>query len=591
MKAEENRPEEWHFFCHHRKLDRMAREWVDEVCGDVFGTRFVGMVATNTMAQAAMQAGSDSGDAHAQLCGTLHGQAVPAAFTEVGGGRPVVKVTACATDAVRYATASAAGDGRVLYAQGCYVGGDVDMASSSSASRWDNTQDGDIDAQPLPYVATDTPLVSPAVALREARCLRHLVLRVLAGKLLGWPVKVLVIELVLANNGLTMRREFLNRLGDVCAKLDVALVLDETMTFGRTYGVTMNAGRCSLLACDAMDLAVALNARYIVSGKVGGIGLVWGRPGTDTNCIEPGRGTSTSVGPLRIHFATAVFSRLLAMAADCAIARKRTAIEGALRVSASTTSSTANHATWGVGLLLFSEVLPATARTDVNTPGRLLPTLAVAEAGTPPHFPLKRSGVTLARLESGIASRTDARLESGGGKAGADQLYWAAAAAAHELHGKQGGKVHLRHQLEARWRELAPDTRELPRAVSTALAGMIVVDVGKRRSAGDSREYIVDVGAVAETAAMVQHAVAAAAASTSVEEARRPSILIDRFYQSNHSSLTCQTDSLRLVAEPAYVFPQNVEHRWRQKSAAACAGAESGAAVGCSGSTSQTLQP
>ena len=62
----------------------MASEWVDEVCGDVFGTRFVGMVATNTMAQAAMQAGSDSGDAHAQLCGTLHGQAVPAAFTEVG---------------------------------------------------------------------------------------------------------------------------------------------------------------------------------------------------------------------------------------------------------------------------------------------------------------------------------------------------------------------------------------------------------------------------------------------------------------------------------------------------------------------------
>ena len=73
-----------------------------------------------------------------------------------------------------------------------------------------------------------------------------------------------------------------------------------------------------------------------------------------------------------------------------------------------------------------------------------MPTLAVAEAGTPPHLPLKRSGVTLARLESGIAARTDARLESGGGKAGADQLYWAAAAAAHELHGKQGGKVDLR---------------------------------------------------------------------------------------------------------------------------------------------------
>ena len=44
-------------------------------------------------------------------------------------------------------------------------------------------------------------------------------------------------------------------------------------------------------------------------------------------------------------------------------------------------------------------------------------------------------------------------------------------------------------------------------------------------------------------------------------------ILIDRFHQSNHSSLTCQTYSMRLVAELAYVISQNVEHRWRQKSA------------------------
>ena len=44
-------------------------------------------------------------------------------------------------------------------------------------------------------------------------------------------------------------------------------------------------------------------------------------------------------------------------------------------------------------------------------------------------------------------------------------------------------------------------------------------------------------------------------------------ILIDRFHQSNHSSLTCQTYSMRLVRELAYVVSQNVEHRWRQKSA------------------------
>ena len=44
-------------------------------------------------------------------------------------------------------------------------------------------------------------------------------------------------------------------------------------------------------------------------------------------------------------------------------------------------------------------------------------------------------------------------------------------------------------------------------------------------------------------------------------------ILIDRFHQTNHASLVCQTYAMRLVRELAWVVSQNVEHRWRQKSA------------------------
>lgn len=43
--------------------------------------------------------------------------------------------------------------------------------------------------------------------------------------------------------------------------------------------------------------------------------------------------------------------------------------------------------------------------------------------------------------------------------------------------------------------------------------------------------------------------------------------LIDRFHEGNHTSLTCETFSMRLVRELKWVISQNVEHRWRQKSA------------------------
>ena len=44
-------------------------------------------------------------------------------------------------------------------------------------------------------------------------------------------------------------------------------------------------------------------------------------------------------------------------------------------------------------------------------------------------------------------------------------------------------------------------------------------------------------------------------------------VLIDRFHQKNHTSLMCECHAMRHVPELDWVVSQNVEHRWRMKSA------------------------
>jgi hypothetical protein len=381
--------------------------WLTEVVGDPVGVRFIGVSTSNELARQCAKEAAENDDSWSQLCGSLREVVPPRAFFHAAAGRSVLKITACATDALRYATGVAGEGGKVLWALGSYVGGDVDMAAASTAMRVDNADaTPDAEALPLPYCASADSTSEGAVRLEE-ECLRHFIMRVLDGRLRNRPVRVLVLELVLSNNGLELRTEFLELLGAICATLDVAVVLDETMTLGRAYGCVTLQGApsgCnkSLLAVDAMGLTQALNPRCVVGGKVAGVGIVWGTR-REASSLEPGRGTSTSMGFTRLKFADKVLSKLLEDCVDVGSARARLTEQLTAQYSSRNNSQVSM---WGRGLILFSSVRFELASTDRNTVGRMLPTSALATLEAPATLPaMCASGVSLDRTERTFTAR------------------------------------------------------------------------------------------------------------------------------------------------------------------------------------------
>ena len=386
--------------------------WLEEATSDAIGVRFAGLVHSNEIARRC--ATSIGQSPYHELCGSLAHARVPDVYSGAAGGRPVVKVAACATDALRHAISIAGRGGRVLWALGSYVGGDVDFSELSTASRFDNSDAlKDEEALPLPYVvgeaaraklsAGDACTLVGAAALRELerKCLTHLLVRVLAGRLAANPVTAIVLELVLSNNGLQLSAPFLQRLGRLCAALGVAIVLDETMTFARCHGrVILDENNKSLLAIDAMGIAGILQPRCIVAGKVAGMGIVWGVRG-ESSRLEPGRGTSTSIGLLRLRYAQEVLEALLSEDLDvegirsCLLAQLEAGTTQGKRVIA-----------WGCGLLFFASTRFELMPSDRNVVGRMLPTRALARMDIPATPPSAcANGLSIERLERAFLKR------------------------------------------------------------------------------------------------------------------------------------------------------------------------------------------
>ena len=452
--------------------------WLHEVISDPVGVQFLGVSRCEALAQKCASEAAEHGDSWAQLCGSLREVVTPKAFARAAAGRSVLKITACATDALRHAVAVAGGGGKVLWALGSYVGGDTDMAAVSTALRLDNADTTqDLEALPLPYGAQCESAPSQETLEMEASCLRHLILRVLDGRLRSKPIRVLVLELVLSNNGLELRKAFLEVLGAVCATLNVAVVLDETMTLARAYGFvtlqgTNDMSRTSLLAVDAMGLSVALNPRCIVGGKVAGIGIVWGTC-REASTLEPGRGTSTSIGFMRLKFANQVLCKLMH-------SRERVDV-GSIRAQVTAKLTLPNNspvATWGRGLILFSNVRFEMAHTDRNIAGRMLPTSALAAIAVPASSSATcTSGTSLDRTVRAFS----ARIMSACRPLDSDDSFRKLARIAIESDGCIGSKVELNNRLLS---------------VSGGGRGAMeqLITVCKRRKDSDSRSYMIDVG-------------------------------------------------------------------------------------------------
>jgi hypothetical protein len=450
--------------------------WLDEVISDPVGVQFLGVSRCEALARECASEAAEHHESWAQLCGSLTTVVTPKAFARAAAGRSVLKITACATDALRHAVAVAGGGGKVLWALGSYVGGDTDMAAVSTALRLDNADTTqDLEALPLPYGAQCESAPSQETLEMEGSCLRHLILRVLDGRLRSKPIRVLVLELVLSNNGLELRKAFLEVLGAVCATLNVAVVLDETMTLARAYGFVTLQGtdgmsRTSLLAVDAMGLSVALNPRCIVGGKVAGIGIVWGTC-REVSTLEPGRGTSTSIGFMRLKFADRVLCKLITERVDV----------GSIRAQVTAKLTLPNNSpvvTWGRGLILFSNVRFEMASTDSNTAGRMLPTSALAAMAVPASSSATcTSGISLGRTVRALS----ARITSACCPLDSDDSFRKLARIAIESDGCTGSKVELNNRLLS---------------VSGGDRGAMeqLITVCKRRKDSDSRSYMIDVG-------------------------------------------------------------------------------------------------
>ena len=452
-------------------------ELTTEIWCDTVGVKLLGVSECDSLARSAMEwaATPDSGRAADLLVGSLQHVTVPPSLKRVAAGRPVLKVAACASDAIRFARDNSGhGVGDFLTAIGSYIGGDSDLAASSTAQRDDNgAAVGDGSALPLPYMIDDGRSPAACDSTLDSECLRHLVGRVLAGRLRLRPVRALMLELVLGNNGLVMEGGFALRLGRLCKLLGVNIVLDETLTFARTHGRTVvSNGVQSLLAVDAMSLQSELSPQFIVSGKVGGIGVVWGRIG-ESDSLEVGRGTSTSVGQVRLRYANLVMEKLLSLEADAQV----TARNRYLSVLGVGAMGQFDH--WGSGALVFSSCVPAQARVDRNTPGRMLPTLAIARCEeTVPAMSTNPSGVTGSRTARAFAVRVKAAL-----KATPVDAYAILASNALRAIGQKGGKVELRRVLTA-----GIDDAGRYEAVARSL-----LTVSKRHSGDDSRMYTVTI--------------------------------------------------------------------------------------------------
>ena len=451
----------------------MTEAWLTELLGDPVGVQFLGVSRCNELASELMSEAADHADSWSQLCGSLREVVPPKAFARAAAGRSVLKITACATDALRYATGVASAGGKVLWALGSYVGGDVDMAAASTAMRVDNADTKqDAEALPLPYCTPAEATSSDALELERA-CLHHFIIRVLDGRLRDRPVRVLVLELVLSNNGLELRKEFLEVLGTICATLDVAVVVDETMTLGRAYGCVALQGApsgcdTSLLAVDAMGLNQALNPRCVVGGKVAGVGIVWGTR-QETPSLEPGRGTSTSTGFLRLKFADAVLRKLLEERVDVDSLRAQLTAE----LTAQLSRNSSHAATWwGRGLILFSNARFERASTDRNTAGRMLPTSALATLAVPVTLPaMCASGVCLDRTERGFKARVASGCQASESDDAIRKLAWNAI----KLDKQTGSKMDLKRHLGGE---------------------MGLITVCKRSLSSESRSYMIDVGDV-----------------------------------------------------------------------------------------------
>ena len=230
---------------------------------------------------------------------------------DTGGQFTLTKTTPNGSDSNLFAVNSIT-DGNndtCLVAAGSYVAGDYGPFHKLTTAKYHMNQGPSYIQKPdevqseftkmhtcgLPY-HIPTAIVDGVSATElvsyENRCLSDLHNRLLYLKMKGTPVRCILLELILANNGSTLSNRALRMLGQLAKHHNFKFVVDEIMTGGRVGD--------NMLACMSTPLAFQEEIGYVTMGKWFKMGLVLATRKQYYKDLEktssmPRRGQSTAI--------------------------------------------------------------------------------------------------------------------------------------------------------------------------------------------------------------------------------------------------------------------------------------------------------
>ena len=193
----------------------------------------------------------------------------------------------------------------------------------------------------------------------EDECLNNLHIRCLVQKMKKTPIRALLMEIALANNGSTLSDRALSMLGELASLHGFKIIVDEIMTGGRTGSMLLSTSKPSVFV-DAIA--------HITMGKWLQVGLVLTSKAEHEQQLKaivdmPGRGASTNVDckePV-IHWQFACDEIQNTMLRRETVLKKIKVTE---------------HDAWGQGVLIFAPV--ARMGSYLGTKNRFLPKLSLS---------------------------------------------------------------------------------------------------------------------------------------------------------------------------------------------------------------------
>jgi hypothetical protein len=248
-----------------------------------------------------------------------------------------------------------------LIASGSYLAGDGGYLEQLSTSVFDpgnglcfvadpNESKGRKQTIPLPYHIPGE-CSSEALSTLETECFEELHMRCVLARMSRRPYKAILLELMLAGNGASLNDTALEKLASLAKLHDLAIIVDEIMTAGRS-------SKTSMLLTASKPTSFQAAVSYVTMGKWTNAGIVLRNNSVPKNDKTQSRGVTV---PVATKVTENIWPVVVTLRAK--LDARRAEVLKKLKVK--------EEDCWGVGLLIFAPV----ARRD-SQPGlksRFLP--------------------------------------------------------------------------------------------------------------------------------------------------------------------------------------------------------------------------